>query len=545
LTVNKTSLSFNQLSGFPELFCRYIENHQSVSQFYAGDPYSEKEWKNQAEKVIQRSYPRTEMLEILRRQNENYGGDSDGFSSIDLLGDSSTIAVVTGQQAGIFSGPIYTFYKAVAAIKMSEILERKTGFKAIPVFWIESLDHDLQEVSKIGVVSREGKHQKLTYNQKSNHSREPVGSIQLGETIHDFLDSIFTVLPKTEFSGELLDMLRGCYRSNETFSSAFAKLLVRLFPNSGLVVFDPFEKTVYPLMQPLLYRIIRQNEDLLNALTENNERIKQLVEKLQVTFRPNTLPLFYHRNGKRTVITKSEDKYFIGKQKKGISLEDLLEYSSGKDHIFSPNVLTRPLLQDFLFPTCLYVAGPAEIAYFSQVHPLYRVLEIPMPIIYPRPSLTIIDKKVQKVLLRNNLSPHLFFSRDNNTYQIFQLIGGKDDFSPLFNESRDDILSGLEKIRKLASEIDLTLSGAVETAGKKILYQVEKIYQKCEKAEMRQHETRVQQINFSRNILYPNKQMQERFFSLISFLNRYGIDFISELTKNINFSSRYHQLYYI
>ncbi len=486
------------------------------------------------------AYPkemRAAVVEILRAQNTRFADgqlSAEVALSLDRL-SGKAVAIVTGQQVGLFGGPAYTFYKALSALRIVEDL-RERGIEAVPIFWMASEDHDLAEINHVSWPTANGEERLEWTGDKSPEGRS-VGNIVLGDSIVPLVKRAAESLSGSD-SSEIEDILTGAYQPSATFGSAFAGMMSALFAKRGLILLDPLDARLHKLSAPLLIRAAQEQSQLGAALLEQNKRLEKLGYHAQVKVTERSTLLFATVEGKRVALVKRNAGFVAGPQE--FSAEQLAAEIESHPESFSPNALLRPIVQDTLLPTAAYIGGPAEIAYFAQNRVLYDRLLGRTPAILPRASFTIIEPVVQRLLTRYNVSiEDIFRGR--------QFLRGKMERQNLsrglaarFTADEKKLAKMLEAFRKPIVKLDSTLSGALDTAQRKMLYQFGKLRAKSGRAKgfrtgvLSRHEESIL------SALYPQNGLQERSLNLLPFLARNGLDLLDTIEKKSGVDSAAH-----
>jgi bacillithiol synthase len=488
------------------------------------------------------AYPkemRAAVVEILRDQNSSFAGGQlpvDVARNLDRLAGKA-VAIITGQQVGLFGGPAYTFYKALSALRIVEQL-RKSGIEGVPIFWMASEDHDLAEIDHVSWPSAEGE-QRLEWTGDKSLEGRSVGNIPLGDAVTPLARRAADSLVGSSAS-EIENILVSAYRSDATFGSAFAQMMSAIFAKRGLILLDPLDARLHKLSAPLLIRAANEQTELGAALLEQNKRLEKLGYHAQVKVTDRSTLLFATVEGKRVALARRNSGFVAGT--KEFTASALASEIESYSESFSPNALLRPVMQDTLLPTAAYIGGPAEIAYFAQNRVLYDRLLGRMPAILPRASFTIVEPIVQRLLTRYNLSIEDIFNGR-------QFLRGKMERQNLprglaarFTAEEKKLTKMLEAMRKPIGKLDATLTGALETAQRKILYQFGKLRAKSGRAEgfrtgvLGRHEQSI------RDTLYPQNGLQERALNLLPFLARNGLDLLDTIEKKSGLDSAAHRI---
>jgi bacillithiol biosynthesis cysteine-adding enzyme BshC len=335
----------------------------------------------------ERCYPRDALANLLEQQAQIWGASEEVFTNIQKLRNSDTVAVVTGQQVGLFGGPAYTLYKALGAVKLARDLEAQ-GIPAVPVFWMASYDHDLDEVQQVRMFSGRSQPELLHLGLSKTH--RPVGSMKLGLGIYSLLDELETSLENLPYTQEVIAALRAVYKPDATFAEAFAGWLSSLTKQLGLIILDPAKREFATLASSIIARELFEG---------TNAALQQSRQVLAATGRSEIIPtdrdvlqMFYtDADGIRQRMRRVEGGFTL--QQTNVCLthnavKNILEQEPEK---FTPSALLRPLCQDAVLPTIAYVAGPTEQQYFTQLGEVYTWASIPMPHIVARPSFVVMD----------------------------------------------------------------------------------------------------------------------------------------------------------
>ncbi len=482
------------------------------------------------------------LVAALQRQNRLWGAAARTFENLDRLAKSHCFAVVTGQQVGLFTGPSYTIYKALTAIKLAELYKRQ-GIETVPVFWMATEDHDVEEVSRTQIVGSDAAFSPVRYAGRSEDYQQSVGSITFTHSIEDSLRQFLEALPDSEFKPELAARLRRAYRQGNSYARAFAEIVCFLFSKYGLILLDPQDPALKKLAKPVFLRAANAWPELRRLLQNRNEQLDRAGYPPQVSTEAGASFLFVEEGGKRRGVVGTGDGFSL----KGTSmviggLQKIIEQAPEK---ISPNVLFRPIVQDFLLPTLTYVAGPSEVAYHAQLSPLYQALGGEMPRIFPRASITVIEKRVEKLLAKYRLDFRDLFQGSQPLLKRIIERSVNQELSVKFDRLEGDFAHRLGEMEEPLKAVDPTLVGALKTARQKIQYQLGNLRAKFVGAESRQQEVLTRQVESVVTMLCPLKILQERQINIFYFLSRYGLDFLAQLYDTIDLASPDHRLFYL
>jgi bacillithiol biosynthesis cysteine-adding enzyme BshC len=528
VSVKAHCLPFSQIPHTSRIFSDFLAYTPKAQSFYPSSPHFADWVKEESKKIQYDSARRARVSEILERQNRAWGGSEKAIANLDLLRKGAA-AVVTGQQVGLFGGPMFSIYKALTAVKLAE--EAKlAGVDAVPIFWLATYDHDLAEVNHAAMPGPDGTAQVLTASSRAV-AGAPVGAVHLGEEILPLLDRAETLLGKTEAS----QMLREAYRPGETLGTAFARLFARLFADWGVIVVDASDAQLHRVAEPIYRAAIERAEELTSALLARGEALEKAGYHQQVKVTQSSALLFTLRDGARTAIHRrmgSETHEFVigveGSEER-ISAADLLARISSTPEQFSPNVLLRPVVQDYVFPTLAYTGGSAEVAYFAQAGVVYEALLGRVTPIVPRYSATIVEPKVQRLLERYGIGVLDTFGGSEALGEKLASQSLPEDLQKAFEAARSSLDTELAAIQDKLARLDRTLVDAGETAVSKMRYQLERLHTQAARAEAQKGELIQRHARILSESLYPEKALQERGIAGIYFIARYGKELLHQL----------------
>ncbi|MDR3762730.1 MAG: bacillithiol biosynthesis cysteine-adding enzyme BshC [Acidobacteriota bacterium] len=518
--LNIECMPFSAIPHNSRLFLDFFFDFPKVSAFYAHRPNADAvlEYSRRIEFPSER---RQKVADVLERQNRLWGADAAALKSIERLRNGA-VACISGQQVGVFGGPLYSLLKACSAIQMAQELTQR-GVDAIPIFWLATEDHDLAEIAS--TTLRNGcELEKLTAT-TANGSDAPVGPLPLQA------DALRAVEKAAGLLGEnwVSQALRESYRAGETYGSAFARLFARLTANTGLVLVDPLDDELHAIAQPIFVQAAERAGELNAALLERGKELHKAGYHEQVRVTPESTLLFSLAGNKRTVLHLAGTGFMLGAQL--VPHAEILGRIAGQPGEFSANVLLRPVVQDFLFPTAVYFGGPAEVAYFAQAGVVYQKLLGRMTPVLPRLSATLVSPAMSDLLQRYGLSFRDLF---HGTDQVCELLAGR-VLEPALRTSLADakaaLTANLEAVRTEIARLDPTLVDAAERSERKMQYQLRKIAGKAARAELRRNESVRRDAHRVLTELFPHKELQERVLPGIYFLAQYGPELIGKLVQ--------------
>jgi bacillithiol biosynthesis cysteine-adding enzyme BshC len=406
-------LSFDCIPHQSKLFLDYLKNPLALRKFFPSALRSHVDVPARLPEVLNNyKIDRDKLAGALLEMNKRWQASAQTLENIQRLRQNDSVAVVTGQQAGIFTGALYTIYKAISAIKAAACY-RGRGINAVPVFWIATEDHDFAEIAETFVQNRNGCLSRITMSAAAETAGLPVGKIVLDDSINESIEHLFAELPKTEFSAELENLVRESYQPGRTVGDAFALVMSRLFGEYGLVLFDPLDEELKQLAAPLYLEAIEKSAEITAALLARNKELESEGYHAQILVEESSFPLFWlDEAGKRHALRRMADGKLSAKgDEKQFEIDELKELARNSPQRLSPNATLRNVVQDYLLPTAVYFGGAAEIAYSAQNAEVYRILNRPVTPMLPRASATIIEPRVRRTLDKYNLRMADFFCR--------------------------------------------------------------------------------------------------------------------------------------
>ncbi len=531
----------HKLPGLSPLVHDYFYAYDKVSEFFSGNFRDPTAFSRQIEKVRSRDLPRKRLAALLKEQNLSYGCGEQTIGNIDMFTRDGTCAVVTGQQVGLFAGPLYTVFKAVTALKLSESFNRNSSGCFVPIFWLASNDHDFAEINHVTVLDKENRIKDIRYQEHSLGLKTPVSRIVLTEEISNCLRQLDDLIRDSEFKPEILSQLGTAYRLGRSFVEAFARWMTRMFKSYGLIFIDAEHPDLKELGKGVFFTEIAQKSPLTRCVLETSRRLEQKSYGTQIQLHQGILNLFLAEKERQT-IRFGETGYSIKGTSKTFQKDELLRVLEEQPHLFSPNVLLRPLYQDELLPTVVYVGGPGEIAYFAQMKEAYEEFKLPMPVIFPRKSLTLIEKSVDKGLKTYGLKVQGIWRGVDAKIDKIAKEKTPESLEKAIHTAASHLDKDLKDIRKQTLAFEPALEKTVDLTARKIHRRISLLEKKIHKAFKKRNTVMMKRVRLAENSLYPNRHLQERVFNVTPFLVKYGFAFIDRLYKAVDIEHHDHQI---
>lgn len=522
----------------------YIDHFERAASFYgAGSPFDPESFGAVAAALDYSGELRAAVVRILTRQNESYGAGAATLKNLRLLGDSGTVAVVTGQQVGLFSGPAFTFYKALSAVKLAGRL-RDQGLATVPVFWLATEDHDLEEVASTAVLDDDYRLVPLSDPGVRPAPHSSVGYVRFSEEVMAALDHLEASLPRGESRDRLLRDLREAYVPGAGWGDAFARFLARLFDRWGVILLDALDPELHRLAVPLYVQAITGARDLNARLQERSAALVRAGYHAQVHVDDESSLLFVSQEGNRTALRlERKGGDFVLERNGRLTAAQARHLAEERPLDISPNAIFRPIIQDRLLPTVASVVGPAELTYHAQSAVLYPVFGRPQPVIAPRTSFTLLDPRSERILKTYRLRVEDVWQHEDQLRRLIASAGFVDGWERRLEASEREIMRVLDGVRSDVSSIDPTLLDASERARRRTAYQFERLKGKITRAAFARSEVLRHHEQALRAFLLPHGELQERSVSGVYFLGRAGYELLEELLPLISTDSACHHTF--
>ncbi|HEY6371775.1 MAG TPA: bacillithiol biosynthesis cysteine-adding enzyme BshC, partial [Candidatus Sulfotelmatobacter sp.] len=431
-------LPFSHIPHTTPLFADFLAFAPKVQSFYPRPPHFLEWLKEEAAKICYDPSRRARVAAILERQNKSWDASPKALANLDRLRKGAA-AVVTGQQVGLFGGPMFAIYKALTAVKLAEEATA-AGVDAVPVFWLATYDHDLAEVNHVFIPGPDGALQALA---TTSHDvpGAPVSAVRLGDEIVPVVEEAAKLLGDSEAA----HVLRETYRPGETLGTAFARFYARVFAEWGVILLDASDGELDRAAEPIYRSAVERAEELSAALLKRGEALEAAGYHQQVKVTSSSVLLFTLQHGARTPIHRRDHggatEFVIGSDAgaEKLSPAQLLDRISATPVQFSPNVLLRPIVEDYLLPTLAYTGGAAETAYFAQAGAVYEALLGRVTPIVPRFSATIVEPKMQRLIERHGINlPDVFAGPEALRRQLAER-GLPEDLQAAFDAARKSL----------------------------------------------------------------------------------------------------------
>ena len=536
----RRAIDFRRCPWVRPLVADYADRFAALSSLFAGNPADTDAWRATIARVQAAPRDRALVAGVLADQLERRSAPDQARQAASALADPSSVAIVTGQQAGAFGGPLYTVLKAVTAIQLARRVQAQHGVPVVPVFWVDSEDHDWEEIQTATTLDADSNLTEATLPSPPGAGSHPVGALVLDETVNEVVAAFARTLPPTEFTQELVASLNRHYRPGATVGGAFAGWIDELLGRHGLVVFDAADPRVKPAVAELFVAELGDPARTSSLVKRAGASMAALGHPPQVEPADDAVNLFYLDESGRRPIKMRDGVYAVGTAVR--PPKELQAEAGAHPERFSPNVILRPIVQDKLFPTICYIAGPSELAYQAQLGGVYRAFGVEPPLLHSRASATILDSPSARFLEKHDVAFESLQAQDESVLNHLlerQLPASIDQLIHAFERHIHDQATAL---REAVKAVDPTLSGAVDTTADKLNETIRHLQNKIVQASKKKDETMRRQFKRTRDLAFPGGHPQERILNVAYFANRYGDAFVDRLLGELPVSAACHYL---
>lgn len=502
-------VAFHELPGVSRLAADFAGQFGNVADLYGLSPAHSESYEVSARQIEYPAERRAGLVEALAEQNP-------GHPALTTLARPDTLVVATGQQVGLFLGPAYTVYKALTAARLARDLSSR-GMPAVPVFWMATEDHDFAEANHCHVYDAAHRPARITV--PGVVDQQPVGRIPVGGDPAGELRRALGAMP---FGEEVAGLAALCYPGGGTFGEGFAALAGRLLKDFGVLLLDPLRPAVRRLAAPLLAAAASRHGELIERLVERSRALEVRGYHAQVKVAPDGSLFFSLEGGRRLPVRE--------------------ERWPSRPEDLSPNALLRPVVQDYLMPTVAVVMGPAEVAYMAQAGVLYDALLGRMPVVVNRGSFTLVDARSAKLLTRHGLSLGDLERGEDAVRERIAAGLIPPELSASLAGAASETSARLARLQTELAAFDPSLAEAAGRSGRKILYQLDKITRKAAREALRRDQRAAEDAGRLVRLLYPERRMQERYYSILPFLAEHGMGLLGRIFEAIDPLASGHRL---
>jgi len=511
----------------PRLVEDYYAGAPALAPFFSGSPWDPDAYRRRAAEVGAR-FDRAARARVAALMRPVGQGTAE---RLDALVREGGFFVTTGQQTGLFTGPLYTIYKALSAIRLAQALEATLGKPVLPLFWVASTDHDFDEVNHIELLDALNGLHRLELPADAAAPPVSMAHRRPGAAVESTLAQLAELLPASEFAPPLLDLARTAYRPDATMAEAFEEMLAGVLASLQVVLVDPSHPELKRLAAPVLRDEVRHAAEHEAALQRQTGRLVEAGYHAQVGVGGGALNVSYEDESGRERLVREDGSFLLRRTKRRLQPSEVEALLESEPERFSPNVLLRPVVESALFPTLAYVGGPAELSYFAQTGCLFKAHGLEMPLVYPRASVVLVERKVAKVMEKHGLSVEDF--RQPVRELAARIV--RDDLPPEVEAAvaalRRSLDEGYEALVQAAQPVDPSLKGPLTAARNSSHVALREAEKKILSHAKTRNATTVEQLEKAAVNLFPGERPQERVLNVLQYLARYGPELLPAIAE--------------
>ncbi|MBA9024973.1 bacillithiol biosynthesis cysteine-adding enzyme BshC [Peribacillus huizhouensis] len=525
----------------------YLTNQLDIDDFFHYSLTDEGKYNKRYQELMSRNFFRAEVADYIENYMEKYTLSIPIKKNIEAFRKEDSVVVIGGQQAGLLTGPLYTIHKVISIIKLAEEQEKALGKKVIPVFWIAGEDHDLAEVNHVYTL-KNGITEKNTYP-FYHPFKSMISDIELDtETAQSWVREIIESYGETEFTNKLLADTNEFIKRSTTFVEFFACLIHTWFHDYGLLLIDAADPELRKLESEFFAMFIDKAEEITAAVQSQQIHIQQKGYKRMIDMQEKAANLFYYDPKKKDrILLEVENGIFSGKNKDvSFTQQELHKCSRVTPERLSNNVVTRPIMQEMLFPVLAFISGPGEIAYWAELKQAFELFSMKMPPIVPRLNITILERGIATDLNEVGMNLETVLTKGTKPAQSQFLNSVKDDtIEGLFYEMKAKLNENHAMFTERALTLDKGLDPLLQKNRQFIEQQLDFIYGKVTDSSRKKHEVVLNKYERIQNSLFPLNAPQERMWNIFYYVNKYGTDFINELVQQPYTFNNEHKVIYL
>lgn len=514
----------------------YIAQTEDIQRFFHYRYNHAADFQSRLVELRHRSYMREDLTAYIKQFMAKFPTSTEVEESLEKLKRDDSVVVIGGQQAGIMTGPLYSIHKVISIISLAKQKEKELNIPVVPIFWIAGEDHDYQEVNHV-YVRKNNRMEKMVYPEKV-YEKKMVSNIEINHEIClKWAESIVEAFGETKFTNELLEFIHEAINRSITYVDFFGYIMMRLFKDDGLLLVDSGDKNFRKLEKEILKKQINASVEITKSVLEAQENLSDNGFSKMIEIGEHAANLFYYDevHKERMLLDYHEEtKTFTDKDGHlSFKVAELLTIAENEPEKLSNNVVTRPLTQEWLFPTLAFIAGPGEIAYWAELKEVFNRFSMKMPPLVPRLNFTIVERAVDSDM--KELGLDLTSTLIHGTEEKKQMF-----LNSIRNSERDEIFNRMRE--KLEAEYQLLEANTVKEdkgllplleKNKAILFNhIQFMSEKFDQTAQQKHETIISKFTRIESSLKPNGSPQERVWNGLYYLNLYGMEFYSQLLEH-------------
>jgi bacillithiol synthase len=511
----------------------YLAGSPELQRFFHYNFTDENSYIHRLDELKNRSFMRQELADHIQTFMSRYAESDRIAENIEKLRKENSVAVIGGQQAGILTGPLYTIHKVISIIKLAEQKEKELGVPVVPVFWIAGEDHDYQEVNHVYVM-KDNRQEKWVYPEK-NLEKKMISEVCINRDLcYSWVEEIIETYGETKHTKEVLSFALESLKKAESFVDFFATIIMELFKDSGLLIVDSGNKDLRKLEKEYFINQIKNHREITSAVLGQQEKTKAAGFSNMIDINENTANLFFydeHVNERILLQFDPQSGGFAGKNGEvSFTYDELMEIANEFPEKLSNNVVTRPLMQEWLFPTLAFIGGPGEIAYWAELKLVFEHFGVQMPPLVPRLNITLLERSIESDLneLKLDLKEVLISGTSGHELKFIDSLKDR-EVEELFGQVKGMLSDQYHLIREKSNGIDPVLLPMLQKNESILLNQIKFMEDKIVEAICQKNDHILRKFSRVENALRPGGAPQERVWNPFYYLNKYGLELVPEL----------------
>ncbi|HJV44831.1 MAG TPA: bacillithiol biosynthesis cysteine-adding enzyme BshC [Bacillota bacterium] len=527
-----------------QLMSDYLFNYSKVENYFSYNPYVRDSWQERMLRLSEQTHVnRDKLVEALMAYNKRLNNYEMVADNIEKLRSSGTFVVIGGQQAGLLTGPLYVISKAITLLKLAQEMKEETGNEIVPVFWIASEDHDFAEVNHLFVENAAGEIKKVKLSEKGK-PKASVSEISIPSTeFQEAIRCFFEYLPDSPYQQKLKDDLLRMVEQTDKLNDLFAMIISSLFGEHGLILVDSADPLIREMEVPIFTQLIKRNME--SILLSQEQKLMQDGYKPQLENLQGNAHFFLHLDQERHLMTWQNHHLISKNGRYRFTQDELKDQLVHNPCLFSANVVSRPIMQEYLFPVAAFVGGPGEIAYWAELKPVFESFGLQMPIVYPRLTFTIIDRNIASYMDRYHLSYEEACYQWEAKREVWLSEQGADVIDHEFDAFKNQLTDLYQPFLESICQVEPGARKLGEANRQRILAHIDFLQRKTYSALEARHQSSLRQWSSIKQSLYPLDTPQERVYNVFGYLNKYGTCFIHDILKQTLSVTANHKLIYI
>jgi bacillithiol biosynthesis cysteine-adding enzyme BshC len=525
----------------------YVSGKTSALQFFHYSPHDPTSINQRYGDIMKRSFPRDQLANVIEHYISRWTISDAQRIQLERLRQDNSVVVIGGQQAGLLTGPLYTMYKVMTIIHLAKKQEERLGVPVVPVFWIAGEDHDFDEINHVYMPRPTGdRMQKVTMQDEHSRIRQSISQRRLPKTeVESWLEEVYSYWKETEFSAEVKQLIGHSLDQAKTYVDFFAGLLHFFFAKHGLLLIDSADPALRLLESDPFQMIIHNYREIDLHVRQEVARMKQTGYTPQLELGEKAALLFVHHDQERLLLELDDGLFKTKDGRFTYTEKELIKLANEEPWQLSNNVITRPFMQEVLFPTLCFVAGPGEVAYWALFRRYFEHLGLLLPVIIPRLQITLVEPHIANMMKKYNLDMDTVIHSFETFKKKWLAEQDELDLDRAFQMVKREINALYQPLIEKIGHINRGLIDLGHKNLNKVLEQVDYLHKRSAAEFKTQHEAALRQFDKIKQAIYPEGKLQERMFNPFYFFNKYGVELLDVLMDETYDYNDNHKLVYL